>query len=56
MHDLSATQTVFGMHCSTFRACLCLQIEALRKKLRILVDHNANAPDLEKCEPWMCAT
>ena len=24
------------------------QIEALRKKLRILVDHNSNAPELEK--------
>ena len=30
-------------HASTLR-----QIEALRKKLRILVDHNRNAPDLEK--------
>ena len=32
--------------------CATLQIEALRKKLRILVDHNANAPDLEKPGPW----
>ena len=32
---------------------LLAQIEALRKKLRILVEHNANAPDLEKRQPQL---
>ena len=27
---------------------VALQIDALRKKLRILIDHNSHAPDLEK--------
>eukprot|EP00439_Symbiodinium_sp_Y106_P068857 s1358_g11.t1 len=32
------------------RKLMAHEIEALRKKLRILVDHNANAPDLEKLD------
>ncbi|OLQ07002.1 putative ribosome biogenesis protein RLP24 [Symbiodinium microadriaticum] len=32
------------------RKLMAHEIESLRKKLRILVDHNANAPDLEKLD------
>lgn len=32
------------------RKLMSHEIEALRKKLRILIDHNSNAPDLEKLE------
>jgi len=32
------------------RKLMTHEIEALRKKLRILVDHNSNAPDLEKLD------
>ncbi|CAE7265476.1 Cfap43 [Symbiodinium pilosum] len=35
---------------ATKRKLMAHEIEALRKKLRILVDHNANAPDLEKLD------
>ncbi|CAJ1431453.1 unnamed protein product, partial [Effrenium voratum] len=35
---------------ATKRKLMSHEIEALRKKLRILIDHNSNAPDLEKLE------